>query len=367
MRSPQHVSAATPPIAGAGQELHNFPTNQWWVAALREEVQPGRLLERRLLGKSVVLYRTTEGKAVALENRCPHRAAPLSLGTVVGDRVMCGYHGFQYGPDGRCAHIPTQSAIPSSAVVRSFPVRELGPLVWVWTGAPELAQHSEPPCPQWLLDDATWALIGEAMPLKANYMSLKENVLDLTHFGYVHASTFKITDWVNPPEVEVTDSSVKFIQRFENSVCPVMYLELSGLGPERRVNRYSWGVSLSPAIHEACMEMTVLETAPGERAEYRSRFAHITTPASSRETHYWWFTGNDYGQNNAQGQETLKELIRVAFREDKVMLECIQAAADADPDYLNYREVSVAADRPGLQARRILMRLVEQEKAQPGT
>lgn len=346
------------PIAPAGGELSNYPVNQWWVAALASEVQQGKLLERRLLGRSVVLYRMSTGPVVVLDNRCPHRAAPLSLGEVVGDHVMCGYHGFRYGPDGRCVHIPTQQSIPSAAVIHSYPVRELGPFVWVWMGDANLSATSEPPCPEWLKDDATWALIGEAMPLRANYMSLKENVLDLTHFGYVHRTTFKIVDWTNPPDVETSDTTVKFTQRFTNTGVPQMYLELSGLTPEHKVNRNSWGVSLSPAIHEACMEMTVLGAQPGQRSLYKSRFAHVTTPASSRETHYWWFTGNDYGQDNEKAKENLAELIRIAFREDKVMLERIQQAADEDPEYLNYREVSVAADRPGLQARRILMRLM---------
>ena len=77
------------------REGRNYPYNCWWVAALSSEV--GRdLLGRWLLDTPVLLYRTEDGRAVAVENRCPHRAAPLSLGCLKGDNVQCGYHGFTF-------------------------------------------------------------------------------------------------------------------------------------------------------------------------------------------------------------------------------------------------------------------------------
>jgi len=72
--------------------------DHWYVAAWAHEVTRG-LLARRLLGEPVVLYRSTAGDPVALEDRCLHRRAPLSLGRVVGDEVECGYHGLRYDAD----------------------------------------------------------------------------------------------------------------------------------------------------------------------------------------------------------------------------------------------------------------------------
>src|SRR3954464_13073255 len=87
----------------------NYPMNCWWVAAFSDEV--GRaLLGRWLLDTPVLLYRTEDGRAVAIENRCPHRGAPLSLGCLKGDEVQCGYHGFRFAASGANTFVPSMKA-----------------------------------------------------------------------------------------------------------------------------------------------------------------------------------------------------------------------------------------------------------------
>src|SRR3982074_931860 len=96
----------------------NYPLNCWWVAAFSDEVGEA-LLGRGLLDTPVLLYRTAAGRAVAIEGRCPHRAAPLSLGCRKGDEIQCGYHGFTFGPDGACTKIPSMRSVVSTVVVRA--------------------------------------------------------------------------------------------------------------------------------------------------------------------------------------------------------------------------------------------------------
>ena len=98
-----------------------YPVNTWYVIATKDEVsrQP---LARRALETPVVLYRTQDGQAVALEDRDAHRPYPLSLGRVDGDTIVSGYSGFAYAPDGACVHVPTQPHVPIGARVRAFPV-----------------------------------------------------------------------------------------------------------------------------------------------------------------------------------------------------------------------------------------------------
>src|SRR5215469_5609394 len=120
------------PMAASSTLSRNYPYNCWWVAALTHEV--GRsLLARWLLDTPVLLYRTEAGTVVALEDRCPHRLAPLSRGALQGDEVECGYHGFRFGPNGKCSRVPTMSA-PPPIRVESYPVRESGPFVWIYLG-----------------------------------------------------------------------------------------------------------------------------------------------------------------------------------------------------------------------------------------
>ena len=72
-----------------------FLKNTWYVAALSPEVgrEPKAI---RILGEAVVLYRTQAGAAVALEDACPHRKLPLSMGRIKGDAIECGYHGLTF-------------------------------------------------------------------------------------------------------------------------------------------------------------------------------------------------------------------------------------------------------------------------------
>ena len=104
--------------AGSG----NYPLNCWYVVATSDEV--GRsLLARQALGRRLLLFRQENGQVAVLDDRCAHRAAPLSMGTLDGDQVVCGYHGFTFAADGRCVRVPSQRHVPYGAQVRSYPVR----------------------------------------------------------------------------------------------------------------------------------------------------------------------------------------------------------------------------------------------------
>src|SRR5215475_13117307 len=113
--------------------------NAWYVAAWSHELKAGQLLARTIIDQPLVLYRTGSGEIVALEDRCCHRFAPLSLGRLEGDDLRCMYHGLKFARDGRCIEIPGQKLIPQSACVRGYPVAQRGSWVWLWMGEPALA------------------------------------------------------------------------------------------------------------------------------------------------------------------------------------------------------------------------------------
>ncbi len=97
---------------GATAKNMAFPLNAWYVAAWDYEVTSATLLARRIADKPMTLYRTTEGRPVALADACWHRLAPLSLGTRVGaDEVQCPYHGLRFNSAGRCTKMPAQETI----------------------------------------------------------------------------------------------------------------------------------------------------------------------------------------------------------------------------------------------------------------
>jgi len=110
-----------------------FLKNAWYAASWSSSLG-AEPMERTITSEFVVLYRRADGTPVALEDRCCHRALPLSLGRIEGDDIRCGYHGLRFAPTGVCVEVPGQSTIPPGAEVRSYPVVERWNTVWIWMG-----------------------------------------------------------------------------------------------------------------------------------------------------------------------------------------------------------------------------------------
>ena len=96
---------------------HPFSRQYWYVAAWPHELTAQQPLARTILGDDLVLFRTPEGQAVAMEDRCAHRLAPLSKGRIEAGGIRCMYHGVKFDTQGRCLEVPAQtSAHPTMCV-----------------------------------------------------------------------------------------------------------------------------------------------------------------------------------------------------------------------------------------------------------
>jgi phenylpropionate dioxygenase-like ring-hydroxylating dioxygenase large terminal subunit len=155
-------------------------------------------LARTLLDEPVVFFRGASGAVSALEDRCCHRNLPLSHGRVEGDTLTCGYHGMVYDAGGVCVKVPGQEFIPKAACVRNFPVREQDGVVWFWPGDPSLAAHAEPPAYPFH-SDPRWAHKGSRYLVQGHHELINDNLIDLSHVGYVHGKTIGGTPRRTPP------------------------------------------------------------------------------------------------------------------------------------------------------------------------
>lgn len=336
----------------------NYPMNCWWVAAFSAEV--GReLLGRWLLDTPVLLYRTSRGEAVAMENRCPHRGAPLSLGCLQEDEVQCGYHGFRFDSGGASTYVPSMKAPLAAARVRAFPVIEQPPYVWIYLGDPGAIDETPPPPVLDWAEDEAFALRHGRMDIRANYMLLKENVLDLTHFGYVHAKSFRITDWTDPPSFRTDGEITSYRQEFRRSPLPLPFAEPLGLPVGTPYDRDNYGSFVSPALQKAAVDLKDPDTGA---ITGRFRVAHATTPIDQGRMHYFWLLGRDHATSSEQ-MDALKALTEMGFAEDEAMIEAIQTMSDADSRGAPAPEISVKMDTAGIQARRIIQRWMMRETA----
>jgi vanillate O-demethylase monooxygenase subunit len=149
-------------------KITNYPLNAWYVAAWDHEVTRTPM-SRRILDRPLALYRTEDGKPVALADACWHRLAPLSMGKVVGkDGIQCPYHGIVYNSAGRCVSMPAQETINPSATVPSFPCVQRYRFVWVWLGEPALANPDTIP-DMHQMDHPDWAGDGRLIHAECNY------------------------------------------------------------------------------------------------------------------------------------------------------------------------------------------------------
>jgi vanillate O-demethylase monooxygenase subunit len=162
-----------------------FVTNAWYVACTAREIDD-KPLGRKVCGQSIVFYRP-EGRVAALEDFCPHRGAPLSLGRVIEGKLVCGYHGLEMGCDGKTIAMPGQR-VRGFPPIKSFPVLERHGFIWVWPGNPALADPAKLHHLAWA-DHPEWAYGGGLFHIGCDYRLMIDNLMDLTHETYVHATS----------------------------------------------------------------------------------------------------------------------------------------------------------------------------------
>lgn len=143
-----------------------------------------------LMGQAYVVYRhETEGLRIFLD-QCPHRRAPLSLGTCEGATLRCAYHGWRFDGDGTCVEIPSLGAgatVPPRARLTSpAAVAESHGMVFIAPETPVMA------LPSIAADADTSFMRGDLDPIntRGNAGLLADNFLDMAHFAFIHAGTF---------------------------------------------------------------------------------------------------------------------------------------------------------------------------------
>ena len=331
--------------------MQPFALNAWYPIAWSHEVIRG-LSTRRVLGEDLLLYRMTDGKVAALEDACPHRLAPLSLGRLRGDTVECGYHGLTFNCSGSCVQAPGMQRPPSSAQVRSFPVAESMGMVWVWMGQPEKANASEVfHLPQY--DDPSYSVIrGDALPVAANYLSLADNLCDPTHVVYVHQTTLASA---GGQETRVENERqgnrvVTWRWVIDGPLIPI-FQGLKDFGGN--VDRWHYYHYHAPSV--AVIDFGSAKTGTGafegNRDDCIQMYAcHFLTPVDQRTCVQHWLCIKNSPSDPVVDERLLTSL-RFAFNEDKLVLEAIQRNEDKSRQW---NRTTLSLDASSIKMRRIV-------------
>lgn len=335
-----------------------FIRNAWYAAALSEEVsrQP---ISRRIMGVSIMLFRTENGAAIALQDRCCHRSFPLSKGKLDGDTVVCGYHGLRYDISGKCIEIPMQEKPPVNIRVKSYRALERGPFIWLWMGDPEQADEAALPFQEWM-DHPDWSTYIGYLPIKGNYVHMHENLLDLSHLSFLHEKTFGTPEYARAPIEERIDGDCIEVWRRVECQLPAIYAV--PLGWEgMKVMRSSGSRYFSPGLHINTGILKNLELPEANQDPVPMvKVGQVLTPESEHATHYWYLVARNFAQGDQEVDAFMLKAQTMAFSEDAVAVESIAnfQQYDGDPDFY---EIDIATDRPGLAMRRLLKRLADGE------
>ena len=345
-----------------------YPKEQWYVAAYAAELAANKPLGRRIFGEEVVLFRDQSGKAVGVSGVCVHRYMPLAGGQVAEGRLVCPYHGYAYAGDGRCVHIPTGGTPSPHAKLRSYPVVEDGPFVWIWPGT--AARAAQAPLPDlsdiglsgdgdgWRVD------IAARLDLAARAPLLVDNLFDLSHIAFIHLESLPGAESLALLPAVLEADSERF--RVKRTIAGFVAANDTVVGQTMpAIADRPVFVSLHTDLYTPALinssgpwSYELVGDGAGEPIA-KLNFVHIVTPESATSTHYFGVVTRDYRLDDDALSATLIAQTDNVRNEDVAWLAQIEKIA-AEKDAR--REISTKADEGAIKVRRRLRLLIDAEQ-----
>ena len=340
----------------------NFVKNAWYVAGWASEFE-NSLKPLTILEQNIVMYRSKSGKVVALDDCCPHKLLPLSKGQLIKDQIVCGYHGMTFAGDGFCARIPGQSNIPPTAKIHAYPTHERHNITWIWMGEIEKADPADIfDLPQ--LDHPEWdSHQGNALHLKCNYLSVAENLVDPAHVSWVHPTTLgSAASEGIPIDFDITEDNI-IAWRWIRDAPAIGFFQQYGdfTGNVDRWHYYYLHLPCTAVIDFGSVDAAL--ALPEERRHEGCQIyaLHFMTPVARNYTIDRWM----HIRNTAVGDEAVAEkmdaMFKIAFDEDKAILEAIQVEEEKPKSRLPVR---LAIDKGSNVYRKRIDRLIKSELLQ---
>ena len=192
-------------VAPPAGEFPAYPIS-WYLFCDANEIR-SRPISKPFLGKQLVAYRTSSGRAVVMDARCSHLGSDLGQGCVRGENIKCPFHDWEYRPDGKCVHIPAQAEIPAFAKQVCYPTEEQNGLIFIFNGAhPSFPLPFFPGCDPKNFSPAT----PFGTDLDCPWYMAGANAFDLQHFLAAHDRKLKGSPTAQRPSRYSFESSGTF-------------------------------------------------------------------------------------------------------------------------------------------------------------
>ncbi|MEO8856027.1 MAG: aromatic ring-hydroxylating dioxygenase subunit alpha [Burkholderiaceae bacterium] len=336
-----------------------FMKNAWYVACTPSEIDD-KPLGRAVCNEQMVLYRGPEGVVAALEDFCPHRGAPLSLGSVIEGKLVCGYHGLEMGCEGRALGMPGQR-VRGFPAIRKYPALERHGFIWVWPGDAALADPAKLHPLAWS-EDPEWAFGGGMYHVNCGYRLMIDNLMDLSHETYVHANSIGQKEIDETPTNTKTTGDEVVTSRFMNNITapPFWQMALRGnhLPDDQPVDR--WQICrFTPPSHVMIEVGVALAGKGGYEAEPQYKASSIVvdfiTPETETSIWYFWGMARNFNPRDRALTAAIRDGQHKIFGEDLEVLERQQR------NLLRWPErdlLKLNIDAGGVQSRRVIDRLL---------
>ena len=309
-----------------------FIENTWYAAAWETEIKDNNgCMARTICELPIVIFKTEDQGYAALDDRCCHRAAPLSIGRVEGNCIRCMYHGMLYDPSGKVTEIPGQTNIPASMKVKSYPLCSKSGMLWIWMGDPDLANENDiydfPPRSQpdkWKGFDKP-----DYLHYDANWLLIVDNLSDFSHVAFVHTNTLGGSEAYAyntiPETIEKMDNGFSMTRWDRGSKAAPFHAknipedELGDLVDRCNITEmYIPGVFLMETIFGP-VGWGAEKNDRSECREYRN--CQFMTPETRDTTHFFWDYLHGFDLDNPEISKSLKESLLEGFMEDKLFIE----------------------------------------------
>lgn len=339
-----------------------FLKNTWYVACQLSEITD-KPLGRKVCNENMVFFRNADGKVSAVQDFCPHRGAPLSLGRVCNGQLVCGYHGLVMGCDGHTVNMPGHQ-VKTFEPVKAFAVIERYGFVWVWPGDQSLVDPLKMPEFEWF-ENPKWAYGGGLYHIACDYRLMIDNLMDLTHETYVHSTSIGQQEIDETPCKTVMEGDRVTTSRFMEGIkAPPfwqMAMQANDLPPDATVDR--WQICrFTPPSHVLIEVGVALAGKGGYHADAKDKAYSVVvdfiTPETDTSIHYFWGMVRQFKPHDAELTAKIREGQGKIFSEDLEMLERQQKNILANPD----RKLKILSiDAGGVMSRRVIDRLLALE------